>query len=268
MMKRQSTDMTEIKWSPMLILSVIFHLAIFSIIFFVPESSSTIRPFKGVVYQVDLVEMPAAESQAPKGSSTAEMTAGKPVIKKDTTAKRIAAPKQASKPLVIAKKTVEKSIAKVTKPEVSATKLIDKAISKIERKVQTDQGDPVENAISKLESRLSTQGSGQGPGGPSMGGMPMQIYRMEAENWIKSNWSYPVAMDSSKDLETIVVLVVKRDGSVLSTRFEKTSANELFDESVSKAIKRSDPLPPFPEGYRKNHEEFVINFNLREFENQ
>jgi len=268
--------MTAFKWSPMLILSVVLHLAIFSIIIFVPESNSTIRASKGVIYQVDLVEMPAAESKAPKGTSPAKMTTVKPVIKKDTTAKRIAAPKKTSKPLVIAKKTVKKRTSKVKKPTVSATKLLDRAISRIERKVQTEQRaeqqaerrDPLENAISKLESRVSTQGGGRGSRGSSPGGMPMQIYRMEAENWIKSNWAYPVAVDATKDLEAIVVLVVKRDGSVLKTRFEKASANVLFDESVSKAIKRSDPLPPFPEGYRKSHEEFVINFNLRELENQ
>jgi colicin import membrane protein len=98
--------------------------------------------------------------------------------------------------------------------------------------------------------------------------MPMAIYRAETENWIKSNWSYPVAMDNAENLETIVVLKVRRDGSILKTRFETRSRNTLFDESVLKAIERSDPLPPFPEGYRKSHEEFIINFNLKDLENQ
>ena len=96
----------------------------------------------------------------------------------------------------------------------------------------------------------------------------MLIYRMEAEEWIKSNWSYPVALDSEKDLEAIVVLMVKRDGTILKNHFEKRSAKAIFDESVMKAIERSDPLPPFPEGYRKSHEEFIISFNLKDLQEQ
>ena len=40
----------------------------------------------------------------------------------------------------------------------------------------------------------------------------------------------------------------------------------MFDESVMRAIERSDPLPPFPEGFLKSFEEIEINFNLRELE--
>jgi len=49
-------------------------------------------------------------------------------------------------------------------------------------------------------------------------------------------------------------------------RFEKRSADVLFDESVSNAIDRSKLLPPFPEGYRITHEELEINFNLKDLE--
>jgi len=61
-----------------------------------------------------------------------------------------------------------------------------------------------------------------------------------------------------------VLLAVKRDGTILKTRFEKRSADVLFDESVSKAIERSNPLPAFPEGYRMTHDELEIRFNLND----
>jgi len=91
----------------------------------------------------------------------------------------------------------------------------------------------------------------------------MQIYQMEVESLIKSNWHYPAALESKKDLRRPVVLAVKRDGTILRTRFEKRSTDVLFDESVSKAIERSNPLPPFPEGYRMTHDELEIKFNLK-----
>jgi N-methylhydantoinase A len=57
---------------------------------------------------------------------------------------------------------------------------------------------------------------------------------------------------------------VRSDGTILKSRLEKRSTDVLFDESVLKAIERSNPLPPFPEGYRKTHEEFYINFTLND----
>ena len=96
----------------------------------------------------------------------------------------------------------------------------------------------------------------------------MQFYQMEVETWIKRNWSYPVAMDNPKDLQAVVVLSVKSDGAILKTQFDKRSSSAIFDESVLKAIERSNPLPPFPESYRQHYDkdEIEINFNLKDLE--
>jgi colicin import membrane protein len=253
----------------MLCLSLVFHLALFSIIFFVPETNSSARPSGIMAYEVNLVELPKGGAGKSQGSKPEKDTQKTPLPVKEIETRRIKAPEKTEKPVIIAKRTVEKKATPVMEPKKSAPELIEKAISKIQQKVKKeDRENYVERAITKLEKESGAAG-GEGlgrPGGGSLAGMPMDIYRMEAENWIKSNWSYPVAMDNVKDLEAIVVVMVKRDGGILKTRFEKRSSNHLFDESVSKAIERSDPLPPFPEGYRKSYEEFVINFNLKDFE--
>jgi colicin import membrane protein len=112
---------------------------------------------------------------------------------------------------------------------------------------------------------------GQGPGGGGIGagqgvsGGPMALYQMEVEARIRSNWSYPVAMDK-KDLEAVVVLLVRQDGTILKSRIEKRSLSALFDESVLKAIERSNPLPPFPDSYRMSQDELQITFNLSDLE--
>jgi len=74
---------------------------------------------------------------------------------------------------------------------------------------------------------------------------------MAVEEQIKSNWSYPVALVSPKkrkDLEAIVVVKVKEDGTVMKSWFKERSSNSIFNGSVLKAIERSDPLPPFLKG--------------------
>ncbi|MBN2124473.1 MAG: TonB C-terminal domain-containing protein [Deltaproteobacteria bacterium] len=256
----------EARWGPMVGLSVMLHLALLSMIAFVPESISFKRPVSGVVYEVSLVEMPAGgPGKAPTGAAKKGATK-ESVIHKPSKARRIAPPPAKEKPVVIAKRTAEKRTPPAEKKRESPSKLIERAISRIEKKVESEKPSHLDRALSALEDRV---GEGAGAGTPGIGataGLPMQIYQMEVESWIKSNWSYPVAVRDQEDLEAVLVLTARSDGKIMDSRFEKRSSNLMFDESVTKAVEKSDPLPPFPEGYRKSYEEFEIRFNLKDLE--
>jgi len=257
----------DMKWVPVIILSVVFHLALFSSILFIPDSYSARRSFDGIIYEVNLVEMPGGGGTKAMGGTPPKPQA---VSKPDTQAKRIEeVPKKEEKPVVIAKKTLEKEAPPVEKPKESPADLLNKALSKIEKKVKTEEH--LDKALANLENRTGGRmGTGQ-PGGTGGGGPPggtaMQIYVAEVYSLIKSNWHYPPELAGGKDPEATVLLMVKSDGKIVKTQFDKRSSDALFDESVLKAIERSDPLPPFPEGYRKTHEEFYINFTLRDLKN-
>lgn len=271
--KNTLRDPTDIRLSPMLALSFFAHLAVFSLFLFVPDSNS-VRPVEGVIYEVNLVEMPAGMDIKPRKTTTAAgKKTGKPIFKKKTRARRIKAlEKKKKKSLVVAKRTVTKKTSPRKKPRKSRSQLIDRAISRIAKKVKRSpegRNDHIDKAISKIEGRVSRRQVGGLRGGQPVSGIPMRMYQIEVENWVKSNWSYPVALNSSKarsTLESIVLLMVKRDGTIVKIQVKKRSSNAIFDQSVTKAIKKSDPLPPFPEGYRKSYEEFEIKFNLRELE--
>ena len=86
-------------------------------------------------------------------------------------------------------------------------------------------------------------------------------YGRKVEDWIKSHWSYPVALNK-EDLEAIIVVKAKNDGSILKWWFSKKSSNAMFNQSVVKAVEQSDPLPRFPPYYRKTEDQFEITFNL------
>jgi colicin import membrane protein len=282
----------EPKWNTMLILSLFFHLMVFSLILFVPESLPT-RRIKGAVYEVNLVELPSREPVKIKENPKAEAGKALPISKKTRPAKRISAPKKADKPVVIAKRTVTTPKKKAEKPKVSPSELLDKAVAKVKGKVEAEKQDTsrrIEQALAKLEtkveaeteekdhlgeaiSRLETRNkgaSGKGsPTGSSVTGMAIDIYRSEVEDWVKSNWAYPVALTSPRNkevLEAVVVVKAKSDGTILKSSFTKRSSNAMFNQSVLKAIEQSDPLPPFPPGYRLTQEEFEITFNLNELE--
>jgi colicin import membrane protein len=275
----------EPKWGRMLALSGIVHIALFSLVFLIPEHSVSSR-VRGVVYEVDLVELPKStpKKSAVKKTAPAKTTRKRSTAKaKPVPTKRIARPKPSQKPVVVAKRTLEVKKPKPVKPRVDTSKLIDQAVTRIERKVQreetkktepTPKADHVNEAIAKLAAKQretvpETAGESDGPPGPppEASAIAMRMYQLAVEEWIKSNWSYPVAStDAGKDLKTIVVLRVRSDGSIIESRITRNSSDPMFDRSVMRAIERSDPLPQFPDGYRKSQDEVEINFNLSDLE--
>jgi len=279
-------NQVEPKWRIMLTISLVLHLAVFSLIFFVPEHIPT-RRVRGTVYEVNLVQLPTRTPARVEGSAKAK--AGKAVIssKKTTPAKRIITPKKEEKPVVIAKRTVSTQKQKAKKPAVPPSKRIEKALSKIEKKVKSQEEDAsrrIDQALSKIEKKVKAEEDdhvsraiselGQRDvgtptkgfsGGPPVTGIAIELYKRDVEDWIKSHWSYPVALNK-EDLEAIIVVKAKSDGSILKWWFTKKSSNVMFNQSVLKAVEQSDPLPRFPPGYRVTHEEFEITFNLMEME--
>ena len=275
-----SDKLMEPKWGTMLIFSIFLHLIIFSTILFFPESIPT-RKIRGTVYEVNLVEMPDKRQAWTKAKPRSSISKVKTVSKKAAKAKRISKTKKKKKPAVIAKRTLKKQkkkkpavIAKRTlkkqkqkKPKKSSSRLLEEAVSKIERKVKAGKGkDPLDQAISRLKTNLKKGDKKGSAGGYAESGIGMMMYRIKVESWIKSNWSYPVALSSRKNLEAVIVIRVKSNGAILKSFFTKRSLNSIFDSSVLKAIERSDPIPPFPQGHLKRSEEFEITFNLNELE--
>ena len=279
-------------WIAMLVLSLVLHSGVFSAIFLVPNSFPS-RRITGPVYEVNLVEMPVRKDPvkaAPTAPGRTVVRTSSPVVKDTTPAKRIAAPKPEDTPVVVAKRIVEK---KPEKPAIAPTKLIDKAVARVEKSIkprkkdaarlineavarierkvdeEKQQEDHIGSAIAKLET---TQPSApvEGPAGAAAGtAIRIRLYQMKVEDRIKGNWTYPAALDGSngsKTLEAIVLVLVKSDGSIEDYSLKTPSKNPLFDQSALKAVERSNPLPPFPEGYRKTSDEIEIKFNLKDLE--
>ncbi len=257
------SDSTDIRWTPMVILSVVLHLTAFLMILFLPGSISFpyIRHADSIIYEVDLVELPKSALKENSSDDSALKSADR-----NSQAKRISAPVKKEAPLTIAKRTIEKK-SSPKEPDTSS-QLIDKAISKIEDKVQPQKtnDDYIEKALSRLDNQAGDSGARKS-GAPSEG-IIIRLYQAQVESWIKSNWSYPVAAaNSRRRLEAVVSLKVKKDGTIVESLIKRRSGDNIFDQSVMKAIEKSNPLPKFPEGYRKNYEEFEINFNLKDLEN-
>jgi len=57
---------------------------------------------------------------------------------------------------------------------------------------------------------------------------------------------------------------IMKDGKIRDIWFERRSGNAYFDDSAFKAVKKSDPLPPLPQGFSEPFYKVGFRFNLFE----
>lgn len=254
----------QTKWGKMFMVSLVLHLIVFSSLLFVPDNIGP-RQIRDTVYEVKLVDLPRAKRSTVKTKARPRTKTVKRLAPaKTASTKELSRLKSKAKPVVMAKRTAKAETKKLAPPQDPTNKHIDQALEKIKKKVEEGKNDSDSPVVSRLE--LPDERSGQASlSGRGENGITIHLYRMEIYDLIKSHWSLPALDD--ENLAAVIELTVRSNGTIIKTRMTQSSGNERFDRSVLKAIKLSDPLPPFPEGYRKTHEEIEINFNLSELEN-
>lgn len=270
-----NSGVKEDRWVWMMALSFCFHLTILSITLFIPQTAIPFPSIEERIYHVELVGPPSGVRSGAKARGVAKRKTSH-IFNAKT--RRIAIKKKKTA-LIVAKRV--SPIAPERNNFYSPSELIDRAISKIERSVKEEKPIQPEKILDKFkgdtedlfkgkEGRISGISKGEKggmSGTSSYTGPTIQLYQMEIESTIKNNWSYPVALlnlKRGKIPEAVIIVTVRSDGKILKARFKRRSKNILFDDSVLKAIERSDPLPGFPPGYWKSYDEIEINFSLKD----
>ncbi len=78
---------------------------------------------------------------------------------------------------------------------------------------------------------------------------------------IKSSWTLPDhLLRKELDLETIIVIIIDKEGRIQRSWYEKKSGNTLYDQMAMRAIIKSDPLPPLPRELSQESLEIGIRF--------
>lgn len=78
---------------------------------------------------------------------------------------------------------------------------------------------------------------------------------------IKESWTIPELLLKERiDLETIIVVIIDQNGKIQKSWFEKRSGNALYDQMAMRAIKKSEPFPPFPKEWKESTLEVGIRF--------
>jgi colicin import membrane protein len=276
----------EERWARMMILSFVFHLAILFGSLVISKNSIYYPALEEHVYHVELVAPPSPSTGGGgKGVGIAAEKDGRPIVK--TVTRRIETKKKPPA-TVVAKRVSPKPIPQTSRKIESSSELIDGAISRVEREV-AQEGNQLEETLSRIEKRLEREKNAQSGGeaekargdassipkrsggGPAAGyasiGKGIQLYQLQIETAIKENWSYPSALINAREgkiPEAVIGLFLRSDGKILKVEFKKRSWDHLFNESVLKALERSDPLPRFPPGFHKSSEELEIRFSLKD----
>jgi len=157
------------------------------------------------------------------------------------------------------------------------------ALDKIQKRVaRREESEKLTRSASGVETGTgSGSGTGTGTGsgtGTGTGGSPtgspwgspfggsaqqskLDEYYSTIWEKIKKEWTLPGELSKGKaDLETIIVIIIEKDGKIQKSWFEKRSGNTLYDQSAMRAIKKAGPLPPIPKEFSDNIFEIGIRF--------
>ncbi len=270
---------TDRTWIGMTALSIVFHVLFFSGVVFLPELQ-TMRPHIPSAVEVDLVSLPVPEhrTQPPLQAGT-EVPRVEPLELK-TKPKAVQTPQESVEFKASPPKKAEHSAPEplqvkrsLKKKTYDVSKVITGAIARIEKQAPESRPRTVLQAIDELRRKdqgttgmVTTEGLGAAKGDIKKLEL-LDIYHAEIWHQIQKNWAFSEEMAQGRpDLEAVIILKVMRDGKMQDIWFEKRSGNNYFDDSALRAVKKSDPLPPLPDGFLGPYHEVGIRFNLSELQ--
>ena len=222
--------------SKMIILSLVGHLIVVSAVIITVPTTSRHLTF-GQAYSVQLV---GPEIMLP--------------AKNSSTLNDILQPNEVTHPIII-KKEVSMLSSTPVKKEEDSNKEIEKAISALRQKESsTPQVKPDE------KSTVAATATARGNVPQAQANSRLNEYVGFIRSRIHANWTLPSTLWPKDNVETIIEVRILSNGAVERLNFEKRSGNGYFDDSAMKAVQKSMPFPPFPEGMIDPYTEIGIRF--------
>lgn len=279
-------------WTKMVLISIGLHFFVLALFLNVFPQGGVKRNLEPA-YIVDLVsstgEGPVGNktkepfpspSRSPAQEETKPITIPKPVPEKTPPVKQDQS-KMLDKAVEQLKRKVEQdnSLEKTfsrLKNQVKEEQHLEKTFSRLENQVKDEQH--LEKALSQIEKKKqSSSTTGKGTGGSGTGtvssstpgtqdglGIQFQLYHAALRSQIKKNWVLPEGLLKKSDISAEIMIRISRNGRIEDSRFEKKSGLDAFDQEVLRTLKKSEPLPPLPEGYPKGSYEVVLTFHSKE----
>jgi TonB family protein len=123
----------------------------------------------------------------------------------------------------------------------------------------------------KTAPQVSSQVFSAAPGSGNVGAGPRTTlgdrfagYGAQIQDYVARHWR---TSDVDARLQTAPVVIatfdLMRDGSIRNVRLVQISGNPSLDNSVQRAILDSNPLPPLPAGFERDHAAIEFSFELK-----
>jgi colicin import membrane protein len=169
----------------------------------------------------------------------------------------------------VKKETVKKELPKEEEKDEVKTKegLSDSVREKLIQAALERVRNRAENAQKKEKPEPMTTGPAEGEGAAALGsggrgggivkGLDFLIYRNRMLHVIRERWAW---VGKRHDLEVTVHFGVQENGEITGLKIVRASGDVSYDDSVLRAVKKSSPLPPPPENYRKDFMDVEITF--------
>ena len=221
----------------MIIISVCIHGAVLTLLALLPWFST--RKIHVPIYQVSLITQTAPKPTPPKlKAKVTKKPTKKPVrVKKPKPRKKIVLKKKPVKEDVISEKRVQQRM--------------ESAIEKLRKKVETEEKPKAVEEVVEIAPKPSR----------AIIDMRLRVYYNAIWQRIKEEWILPEGLLEEVEEVPVIVIKVRRDGSILESWFEKKSGRSMYDESAMRAIKKANPLPPFPQELEEEMLEIGIRFH-------
>ncbi|MCP3955503.1 MAG: hypothetical protein GY697_25275 [Desulfobacterales bacterium] len=242
--------------------SISFTAHILLIAWFIFSPSGTSRKIlMPPVISVTMVTLPTAAESVPT-----------PVGARQSTAKKKARPAKKADVSLAPKKSAETSdkpkvIKSLKKKTFKPSKVVESALTRLEQTVAEEQAGAVQAAIDRLRSKVQDQPAPNTPraNAEKQIGIPgkikidskevveiIDIYRVEVAFQIQKNWAFSQSLaGGGRELTAEIVFRVMPDGEIRDIWFDKRSGNAYLDESARRAIMKTNPVSPHPEGLSK-----------------
>lgn len=235
----------------MLILSACTHVAVLSLLAFLPWFSA--RKIHVPIYPVTLITQVASKPTPPKSRAKVTKKPTKKPVKKVT--KVTKKPVRTKKPKPKKKAVLKKKPARTDViSEKRVQQRMKSAIERLRKKVETEEKPEVAKDVVQTAPK------------PSRAAIDIRLKKYYHSVWqrVQEEWILPPSLlEEIENPETVIVIKVQRDGSILESWFEEKSGSIIYDESAMRAIKKADPLPPLPEELEEDVLELGIRFNPR-----
>ncbi len=235
----------------MIIISVCIHVAVLTLLTLLPWFSP--RRIHAPVYPVTLLTQAPLKAPQPKTEVT-KKTAQKPpekvkekpvTVKKPEPKKKFPPRKKLAKEDVISEKRVQEKIES----------RIEELRKKAEAKEKPEVKEEIKPQVTEEVAQLSPK--------PSRAVIDMKLKTYYNTIWrrIEEQWIIPEGLMEEVREIPIIVIKIQRDGSIMESWFEQKSGSSIYDESAIRAIKKANPLPPFPQELEEDFLEIGIRFH-------